>query len=818
MKNLIHRSTGGELIVVLLILVAGVFILFWKIFILGYIQVPADILGNDPVFREEMPGFVRANNDLLYDHIYAFYVWHSLAARALQEQHTFPLWNPYIMAGQPLVANAQPALFYPPNWLLFRYSVGAAANARLVFNILVAGLFTFLFARRLRVSLPGALLAALSFAFSGAVMVGPGHAYAGALVWLPVMLWACEGIIQSDRPYFWGSLCGLGIGLSLLAGHPETTAHNLLLLGAYFLARLFQLQASCKSRLNLSLAFCLALVLGFLVGAVQWLPFASFWAQSATPSRSRSWGAANIFYTPQWLPNLATLVTLIFPNFFGNPADGTYFWPFFNYQNYLEQSMYIGLLPSALAVGALFGRRGWRSPVPVLAILGIFSLALALRLPLIELLNALPVMRWINNTRLKWQFTFFGTVLAGFGLDDLITYLSSGRRDLRRVFRAVAVVLGLGLVTLVVIYSLEWIIFPLFNLQPSTSLTHLFVQIFSWKQPRTVVSVAILLFFPLCFIFLFRRRQSWGALPWFVILVTALELTVVSYGYHTTIPRRMLPQSNKLVRQLQKDTGVYRVLTAPRLFGPNIAAVFGFFDVGGYDLPVNRRYGELVLAQGAVAPNHADWSPTWPLVNYMNVRYILSPSPLTLPGLELFVQRPGYFVYKNLNALPRAYLVYDYDVVPDHQTAIQRLLSGAFDFKYRAILEKPLPEQQTERIGKPEVARPADPNAVQIVNFGFNDVSLDVEAPAPALLVMSDVNAPGWQAELDGQAVEIYNTNYAFRGVFIPAGSHRLVFRYRPWEVQAGKWLTLVGVAAALLVLIAGLLIRFLKGNDLEEA
>ena len=57
----------------------------------------------------------------------------------------------------------------------------------------------------------------------------------------------------------------------------------------------------------------------------------------------------------------------------------------------------------------------------------------------------------------------------------------------------------------------------------------------------------------------------------------------------------------------------------------------------------------------------------------------------------------------------------------------------------------------------------------------------------PGLVVLADQFYPGWQAEVEGDGgpprpVPILQTNRVMRGLWLPAGSHRLTFRYRPWS------------------------------------
>jgi uncharacterized membrane protein YfhO len=69
----------------------------------------------------------------------------------------------------------------------------------------------------------------------------------------------------------------------------------------------------------------------------------------------------------------------------------------------------------------------------------------------------------------------------------------------------------------------------------------------------------------------------------------------------------------------------------------------------------------------------------------------------------------------------------------------------------------------------------------------------------PAFLVTSDVLYPGWNASVDGNAVELYQANYAFRGVVVPAGTHTVRFEFRPKSFYYG---VAISVSACLLMTV----------------
>jgi hypothetical protein len=55
-------------------------------------------------------------------------------------------------------------------------------------------------------------------------------------------------------------------------------------------------------------------------------------------------------------------------------------------------------------------------------------------------------------------------------------------------------------------------------------------------------------------------------------------------------------------------------------------------------------------------------------------------------------------------------------------------------------------------------------------------VDIATQAPRPRLLVLSDLDYPGWSATVDGRDAAIHPANGAFRGVRAPAGAHSVRF------------------------------------------
>jgi hypothetical protein len=92
---------------------------------------------------------------------------------------------------------------------------------------------------------------------------------------------------------------------------------------------------------------------------------------------------------------------------------------------------------------------------------------------------------------------------------------------------------------------------------------------------------------------------------------------------------------------------------------------------------------------------------------------------------------------------------------------------------------------------------------VTVVRHEPGRVELAVELDRPGVVILADTYYPGWRLTLDGQPSTILRANRMMRGAAVPAGRHRLVFRYEPWSVRLGF---VAGVAG--LVLVAVLAVR----------
>jgi hypothetical protein len=88
-----------------------------------------------------------------------------------------------------------------------------------------------------------------------------------------------------------------------------------------------------------------------------------------------------------------------------------------------------------------------------------------------------------------------------------------------------------------------------------------------------------------------------------------------------------------------------------------------------------------------------------------------------------------------------------------------------------------------------------------VLDSKFEDerVSIDVQAAAPALVVIAQTFYHNWRATVDGRDVPLLRANYGFQAIEVPQGRHdvRLVYKDRAFEV--GAVVSMVSLFACLL-------------------
>ena len=442
---------------------------------------------------------------------------------------------------------------------------------------------------------------------------------------------------------------------------------------------------------------------------------------------------------------------------------------------YWTSSYYGGIGTVLLATIAVWRVRDWR--VWALAALLLLSLVLALgdNTPLYRSLR--PCFPWLGFVRYPVKFVILilalAPLLAAFGFEVLLRKMThAGRFELGCTL---AILLLIGMIV-----ALDY---------HSAMLKHRWHATWQSGFSRAAFLVLMVLFTAVLLSSRGRRRALCGCLLivlfWldFVTHVPTQNPTVKPAVYApgwasahlnwNTPPR--LGQSramlalfaqqalrNYVLPDVQENYLLNRLaFLADCNLLDGVPQVYGFFS-----LTPREAYRATMLPY--VDPNHG--FPA--LLDFMGV------SQTTAPGTTFdWVPRPSAMPLVTAGQQP---------VFADNRAAFDALSETNLDLR-RIVFLAPdargsisATQQTTARVLEPQ--------------FSNQRISLQTEAPAPSLVVISQTYYPVWKAYVDGRPTRTWRANYAFQALQVPAGQHQVQLIYQDRAFRAGAILSGLGL------------------------
>lgn len=554
-------------------------------------------------------------NPLISDPFYSFYTRRHFLTASI-ESGQLPLWNPYVLSGTPTIANPNFQPFYVPNLIVALFLPAHHALSWLAWgHLIVTGWLMYGFLRRQRLAWLASVLGGGIWMLNGYLVVWLENPHRlSTLAWLPGIFWAYE-CAASERRLDYAAVGGVLLGLSILGGQMQFIFAAGLLLGVYVLATMGW-DAYEKRRWSLwpLLPLFTIGIIGLGIGAVTLLPAGEF----ASFSQRLRFTADTIVGT-RW--PWQHLVTLIAPDFYGNPVNAEKYWgPF----NYAELTAYFGVVSLLLALTAPFVARSRRFLFSALVVTAL-TLAIIFGSPLVRLLFLFPGAQFIALNRLLFLVPLCGAWLAALGLDGWLSNPAGQKRSL------VIALLAIAVIVIITIWS-----------QEVTVATH----------PGTYTDLArsglLLLGTVGLMLVLFRRPQIGGAL---LLLLALVDLWQWGWDFNPVTSTAYLYPENEVTEFLQQDSSQFRVLplqSGKLLFGPNVLTIFGLETIGGYTPLIQSNYYDFYKAISDQldfswlldSPNKLAMSEFDPDVSLLNVKYVLSPESLSTNPL-LQVEQAG---------------------------------------------------------------------------------------------------------------------------------------------------------------------------------
>lgn len=744
----------------------------------------------------------------------------------------FPVWNPGLHGGQPILSNPNYAAFYPPTWLAVLVGPVYGLNLLVLLHAALAFAGAWFLARRLGCGPPAAALAAVGFVGGGAfVSLTASLNLLCGLAWLPWVLAAADRLIRNppgpEGDPWLPAACGGGAALAatLLAGDPTAT----LVAGLGALAVAVQLlRRSLRGRGWVRLARLGALfAVAVALGAVQWIPT---WQRIADTPRA---GPLPLATATEWSTPPLRAAEVVFPRLWGDPAradEGLFLgWNLHDRSYPYVVSIYPGLLVTLLGFSTLLLGPSSRRGVWLTALgLGVF-LALGRHNPLYPWLHEhVPIL---GRTRYPEKFLLLSTgvlpFVAALGWQRLLAERRRGRTE------GVDLALGLAVVFLTISLALTWWVHsrpdavdPLIRagspLPPSerslaTGRSHL--QREAWTAVAATGTALLVLA-------LYRWRRVPGALV-VVLPVALLAVDLWHYGHRLvhTVPAELYRRPPPLAAEIRQGDGpsprIYRLPDAQGE-GPTLV-----FDRGTPSEP-SLRHAELALERlepltgmlwglgyafppdydlmltGRAVRNRrildASWETpdaalrvlgAWSVASLVAVR---SDQERLEAALEERPLSPAHAL-TNPYHVPTFRFVPRIVVHPDEASALAGVREGDYDLAHVGHWVGPGELGPRPVSAKPELLAAEDRG---------DQVEIRYRAAGDSYLVAAVTWDRGWSARVDGAPRPLFLTAIGQIGCVVPPGEHRLRLVYRdPW-VSVGTAVSLGSATVlALLVLVA---------------
>ncbi len=730
------------------------------------------------------------------DHYQEYYPLKNLALEMLKAGH-LPVWNPSSMMGQPLLANPNWTLLYPPNIFLALGDFAHAYSLLFAAHFLIAMLGFYYLCRVTGRSRPASCAGSLVYSCGGYFLAqGSFMPFLFTMCWQPIVLAEILRNWNEHNPRRRWALIGAA-SLLILGGEPVTILNTAALALILLLPEMRNLQHATAHLKTITrdprwLSLILLLIAIF--------PRALFLINSGR------FGGLSLDMAADFSLHPRMLINFIVPNIFG---DIHQYFPWRVFGAYLTGhrfpyllSVYIGI-PCLLLAGARLSQR----PLPFLPLILSaisFLLALGRATPLFEIYwNYFPFASMIRFP-IKFVFfpIFFAALWASEGFDILrqsrFTLLSSG-------IVAIFAILFLGM---------AWFTYSPFNVVRILPEAGSIASSVSLAIRREIITSAVFIMASVLSLILLIRHRSWP-----IIAIIILDVLHANYSLNPTTSSNFYSRQ-PLAERFAHSNGRVMVLAPFRGIAaeqpPPYHSYSEYLNAGGraelyalssidsgikcaFDPSIDRSFSSSlqVLIDGLAGKTFAETKPIFDLVG---IRWFLSPEPITAPGLILceIIQTPPLsqlYLYENsdwINRFSISTVQQPRICTPKNQ--IRLLFSGFL----------PSVDLLIDRQPRLDHSRKSTFGDVTIISETPTKIVLRTHCDAPSFLICTDTYHPDWHACLDGTTVPIFQANGVFRVIEAPAGDHTVELLCRMWP----HYMSLEALALLSILVVCGLLGR----------
>ncbi len=280
----------------------------------------------------------------------------------------------------------------------------------------------------------------------------------------------------------------------------------------------------------------------------------------------------------------------------------------------------------------------------------------------------------------------------------------------------------------------------------------------------------------------------------YIVAIGALilcDLYLVDKRYlnsESFVPKRQLtnpfPMTEADKEILQDKDPNFRVfnLSVQNPFGDAVTSYY-HKSIGGYHAAKLRRYQDLIehqLSKGNPA-----------VLNMLNTKYFI------VSGEDGKAQ-----AQYNAQALGNAWFVSDIQWVGSAEEEMKAL--DSFNPLDTAVIDT----RFKTTLGDIPALTKIPGDTIRLTSYKPNELTYTANSVNGGLAVFSEIYYPkGWKVTIDGKPVKEIRADYVLRALYIPGGTHDIVFRFDPDSVKISERIAFIALALIGLLFVASILL-----------
>jgi hypothetical protein len=695
-------------------------------------------------------------------HGYAILKFHS---KVIHEGYS-PFWTDLIYGGHPIFAESQGGLSNPFNYLVaWLLPPEFGHNLIHYLSMIALGIGTYGLSRTFRISPESAIFAAIAATFSGLIIHTNSNMTAiSAAACIPWALWMFERWLNA--PTSTNAICfGLSIAMQIFAGYPHFFHGTVLYMLLSLCTLPFNKDAYPLIKSYLSTGF-LAVLICAGVSAIQWLPLVELASLSHRKEGTEIYNLPVDFAVRGFISTVKSLSPI--PYF---PIVGSVF-------------------VCALASMVIFFPVSLRIKGNLIACFFLLNLGFADASPIYQIVVANNLIPGLTNFRMMWPYFYITTisicVFSGLAVD----WISSTK------------ILGLNLLIrkLFVLSAFAIWIYICENFDLAE------ISIWNYLIPLIAISIVV-------FTEVFNVKKLTPKLFIILLLFETILLKVSTFEFAPNAELLLTPKSVSLIRNDSGEKGLKHFHTTssplsmvsayledmtPRVrseLNHLIASSNLIWDIpsyrGSFALKLSRKglIQDTVLEEITGASSQA---PGLRLMDILSIGYISTNNYYPNKSfVNLKKNTKSNLLLKNTAAKPRIQIYDTLEVVSSPEDALASLKKSD---KKILVIEASYYNQNT-------IYDAAD-STYKIIEKSATSYTLTTESSAPFWIFISDANYPGWKAQIDGVAVQVYTAQVLGKAIEIPAGKHEMRVYFDSHTIKVGAAITVLSLLFLLAVVL----------------